>query len=283
MNGTSSPPLPTHRLIVVACERSGTNWHQELLSNHSTAYVLNDFFNPVGAFGLARYNEAGLKAIRSFFRNEALEERSEQLTATIRSDPEKFLSFLGDHAREMGKTVLSLVLFPDHLPQISVRRLLDSERTSIVFLVRNRLERYVSLLKARQLRIWKRRDTSDMRVKVDLRAFLSESRVIDDWYKMTGDWAFASQCPTYFVSYDGHLNRPPEEAYRCLIRVLEPLLPLEIPEKLKATFVKQDRTDDIFRTMQNGSEFKDDLVRHNQLDYALSEPHVLGDRASQEA
>lgn len=268
---------------MIACERSGTNWHQELLSNHSAAYVLNDFFNPVGAFGLERYNQAGLRAVRRLFRNETLEERSELLTATIRSDPDKFLSFLEDHAQEMGKTVLSLVLFPNHLTQTAIRQLLDSDQTSIVFLVRSRLQRYVSLLKARQLRIWKRRDTSDMRVQVDLPTFMSEARGIDDWYTMTGDWAFASQCPTYFVSYEDHLNCPPEEAYRHLNGLLEPLLPLEFPERLKATFVKQDRTADIFQTIQNGAELKQELLRQNLLHYALSEHSVLGDQASHEA
>jgi len=271
------------RLVLISCERSGTNWHQDLLRNNASVFALGELFNPIGAFGLVQYGQAGLTFFRDYFGDNTLQERSQRLTAALRSEPEIYLKLLENLADRQQKSVLSFLLFPDHLPDTAVRSLLDGDNTIAVFLVRNRLPRYVSLLKAMTLDIWRRHDTTDLRVTIDFDDFLAVSRAADDWFRKTSEWAFVSDCTSHRVSYENDLDKPPAEAYAALCRLLEPHLSPERPETIHSSFFKQDDNRDVFRTIVEGEEVRRELNRRELLDYALSSPEVFGHPAGQGA
>ena len=259
------------RLIVLSCQRSGTNWLQDVARNVPNLYVLRELFNVSGAFGLAAYERAGLAAVERALGREALDERDPEVIAWVRADPPRALARLEDVAQAFGYDGLSLTLFPGQLSLDVVRELLAAPRTTSLLVLRQHLPRYVSVVKAREAGIWRRIDTTDLRPEIAARHFLKEARRAADWVREVVAAHEPGSEPAR-LRYEEDLLRPPEDVLRRLCGAV-PWLRLPPPgAPLKTHVFKQDRALDVFDAVANGAALRAELDGSGELTTAFAYP-----------
>ena len=259
------------RLIVLSCQRSGTNWLQDVLGSLPGCYAVREIFNPVGAFGLEGYGGAGLAAVRAALGDASVGERSAEVVAWMAADAERALRLLEGVAGGLGRWWLAAVVFMGHLPAPALRALLAAPEVAPVLLARRQLPRYVSLAKAREIGAWRFRDTTEVRPEIDAEAFLAEAREASEWFAEARSLVPPGR-PVARLSFDRHVVSGGGAAVAA-IRAAHPWVPEPPPgHAYPSRFFRQDRNADVFDGIANGPALRADLVARGALEAALAEP-----------
>ncbi|WP_114285522.1 sulfotransferase domain-containing protein [Candidatus Halocynthiibacter alkanivorans] len=266
------------RLLLVSLKRSGTNWLQDIVSQIPGVLGLREIFNPRGAFGLRTGNSIALKHLRNVLQDQTLEEASSNLMSWIHADPLRALSELEHCAREHGLNRVSFTLFADQLPVPAVAALLSHPRTDVVILTRAQLPRYVSLLKARSLNVWKRQDTTGFKPVVDVRKFATEARHARSWFNTVATILKQHQAPRPLIlSYEQHVLQG-SSALLNELRQSELGFPTCDPKReIGSSFFRQDLNDNVIDAIENGPKFRMELEKADLLHEAFSQPVTAAD------
>src|SRR5690606_16000329 len=134
-----------------------------------------------------------------------------------------------------------------------------------VLLQRPFLPTYVSWLKAKLTDEWARRDTTDLRVEVDVDDYLEWQGRQIRWYERVERMLKLNGRSAPALSFEEITNCPPPQMLSSLARELDPLgLRLQLkPGSISPPLRRQDRTEDPFARISNGADLKEALTQRN--------------------
>ncbi|WP_029151159.1 hypothetical protein [Microbacterium indicum] len=263
-------------LVLISAPRSGTNFFCECLDAFPEIMGANEIFNKAGAFGTAR--DGQLEVINEIAGTSAKSTRDPGLIELFRGTPERGIEVLAETAARTGRNVISYKIFRGQLETDVLNALLVDVHRHVLFLVRGRLDVYVSYEKARQTDTWINANTRGMELEIDIEEFLTWSKRTDNWYRRTADTLDGLGRPYRVLSYENDVDMPKGDL---IARLYDTLvadgIQVSLPaKKPKVRFKRQDVRAEPFRKIANAEGLRMDLVARGLLDYALSAP--LADR-----
>lgn len=261
-----------NEIVIIASPRSGSNFFCECLGALPQVAGFYELFNPQGAYGLGSRilpvvgKRLGLTDIESA--------KDPRLVKIFRQTPLEALDALATAAREQGKSAMSYKIFPRQLSMDTIGQILDDDRRHPLFLVRRRLDVYISLQKARQSGSWTQSSTVDVRPEVDVDDFLGWARQTDKWYRDVFKVSQDRGKKVIVANYESDVDVSKGELIE---RLNTALATFGINTTLgggrkKVRFNRQDRRGRPFEKIANGEALRASLKEAAKLRYALGTP-----------
>lgn len=270
------PPYdrPSQELVIIATRRTGSSYLADCLRSFPGALSLREIYNPSGTTGPQRVLSALARRSGQPFRGW----RDKQLIEWARSDPMRHWEMLAAIARARGRTLLSFKIFDKHLPAEQVGAFIAARRPAILFLVRNRLDVYISARKAGISSKWAKADTTDIGLAITTDEFLRWCERIDGWYGDMLHHVTSADLPFIVLRYEDHVSRDAAHVAEVLAGALGELgIAVSRPAaSFRTTYIRQDAARSTFDKIANGDSIRTELSGLGKLDYALSPP--LADR-----
>lgn len=197
-----------HHLILLSSGRSGTHLHQSMMKHGlEDAAVLGELFNPSSPFGLENATPDFIRLLEEESGIELDLGKAKPLANYFREDPVFILGSLSSVCDRLGQGLLCYSILPKQLAARSVEEMLFRFDCSCAFLTRNRLARYVSLVKARQLGVWSGVDTTSLKPEITLEGFLEDAATTDGWFQFLSERVLTAGSAVRHLSYDADLNQ----------------------------------------------------------------------------
>lgn len=253
-------------VIVMAGQRSGSNHFLDLIRGGQGLVVLSEVFNARAVYGLESHPDLA----RDLTEHHG---GPEQMHRAFRLHPERALRVVLERVGAGRQVVIKLC--PAQLHLGALRRILAGEESQVIFLVRRRLDQYVSRLKALATGQWQNADTTNFCPEAHVDEFLGWSSRLDDWFASLAQLCAESGVTPTVISYDAHLNlADPAEVARGLRALLANVLPSEgLADPTRPHFFRrQDQSRDSFAKIANAEQFRALLECYDLLDHALSAP-----------
>jgi LPS sulfotransferase NodH len=262
-----------HEVVIIAAPRTGTNFFCECLGTIPGTLSLFEVFNPAGVFG-AGARPYVLEHMSAVLDQPIAEATDPALRKYFRETSREALRELHKAAETAGEALLSYKVFPRQLKPHALERLISGKGRAFVFVVRHRLDTYISYLKASSTKTWKRQDTSDLRIEVDAAEFLNWAAQLDEWYQTTTTLVQAAGAPHAVVQYERDVDLPKAEVVRRQLEILGTMgIAMPAPERVPAPkFTRQDAPVSPFLKISNGDALEAALSADGRLAYALSAP-----------
>ena len=261
-------PVDLQELAILAVPRTGTNYLCATLAKFQKSLALYELFHPDGAYGL-RSRDYLVSHFSSVIGKPLLDVQNEAIVRHVHTSPLRTLDDIAQLAWAAGERLLSYKIFPGHVPDETLERLLSERCPRVLFIVRERLPTFISVLKARASGRWINHDTTSLTVEAHLDEFLAWSAECDRWYASTRQMARSAGLREIVLCYERDLDAPEAELVATLTAALA-RLGISLGEA--SQFVKQDRTEGIFERIANGAEFERQLRNAGKLAYALTPP-----------
>jgi len=268
------PPYSRYvqELVIIATRRTGSSFLADCLRSFPDALSLREVYNPSGTTGSRRVVSAlERRSGRSFAGW-----RDKELIEWARRNPMRHWKMLAAIARAQGKSLLSFKVFDKHLLADAAGALIAERRPAVLFLVRNRLDVYISATKAGASSKWAKTDTTGIGLTITTDAFLRWAERIDHWYGDMLGHVMTARLPFLVLRYEDHVSGDASH----VVQVLgEAFGVLKIRTKRPAaafpsSYVRQDRAPTTFDKVANGDAIRAELSALGKLDYALSPPLV---------
>ena len=257
--------------------RTGSSYLSDCLSSLPGTLVLREIFNPRGRVGVLRLERAKIELERLLAtRLEASDDP--RLQSYFTSQPLEAIEIVSGAVAEEQNALMVYKIINHQLERAKLEAVLQQRRPAVIVLVRQRLDVWVSLMKAATVGKWHHQDTRDIEIGVDIDQFVKWFEEADDWYQFVMEVTGKLGLRLLVLDYDRHLDRPPEEIRRSIaswLRALDIRLPTG-PAKDTRPRERQDAATDPFSKVTNGPDLRAKLVERGLLDYALSPP--LADR-----
>ena len=246
-------------ILIVAAARTGSSRLTELCSAYPDLNALGEIFN---------HNSDP----RSPFRSTELLYEMGSITvsdhgvarAFCLSNPFEVLPILGSN----GKTNV-LKVAPRHLPADVLIELFKNQISGVIFLTRNPIDSYISLQKARMASSWGKKDTTDIRVTLEVPKFLAYCRRLNAHYKFCLKHTKQNSLSAVSVCYETDINIPDRAAYASLDKAWVALgVHLKsgaLTETSNVRLFKQDRSTEYISKVVNWDEFVFELACQGQL------------------
>lgn len=259
-------------IVIVAAPRSGTNFFCECVSALRGISTYFEIFNPRGVMGVGEPQT--LNHLSQALGVSVSSARDKELVRHFRSNPLAAVDILRDCAQARGDRALCYKVFPKQITWDVLGELLNRQGTITIFVVRRRLDVYVSYKKAQQQDVWKNRDTSDLQIEVDVDDFLNWAAEIDGWYEAVAEVARRDKLTHLVYDYDSDIDIPKPKLVDHLSTelsgvgfVTEPGLGVQ-----RSAFKKQDRKKRPFKKISNAAALRDELRSRRAYRYALAPP-----------
>jgi hypothetical protein len=254
-------------MVLISMQRSGTNWFMDIMGRLNSVLCLREIFNQRGVFGI----DVGGGVLRPRFAElldkPDVSERDAELIAYFAQNPIGAIDLIKDTARSSGRDWIGFTIFNAQLPAQTVAEVLSRPDVYPVLLKRQHLARYVSLLKARDLKVWKGIETTDLLPELDLNEFWKEVRRAEDWFQ-----TLITRNPPVELFYETDVQGGAEPCLSKLSAAI-PGFPWQLGDPVpQAKTKRQDLSDDVFERFASGLETRRLLEDRGQLTAALSYP-----------
>mgnify|MGYP001793279762 FL=1 len=265
-------------LIVVSTERSGTNFFGSCLRRFDQGVTFFEVFAQDAVYGLEAYPQVA-KRFGELISYDIQRETDPALARLVHAEPVKHLKLLHQSAAERGAQFFCYKLFPGHLHPSKVKLAMAEDEVRVIFLVRRRLDCFISFQKALQLEAWQSSDTTAEKIAITTKQFMEWAQSRDQWFNNLYRHTLEAGVPRQILSYDLDIDRPQAAVLAKCDFVLKsfgveaPRLTVAGPSEFK----KQDKADSPFAKISNGSEVEEAFRAADLLDYALS-PFLGNDR-----
>jgi hypothetical protein len=264
-----APDEPLDEIVILSAPRSGTNYFCECMNAFPEVHGFHELFNPNAAFGLGRRiapdvgKQLGLDDVEV-----ATDPR---LTRIFHDDPLRALRAVTAVSREMGATTISYKIFPRQLPMEKLEQIIDDDHRHVVFMVRRRLDVYISYQKAVATGSYTQTSTAEVKPTIDVEDFLAWARRTDEWYDACFDLVRARGRKISIARYRTDINLPKRVL---LERTSEALayhgVTVTLPERrLRRKFQRQDKNVGPFMKIANGDELRAALRERKALKYGM--------------
>jgi LPS sulfotransferase NodH len=160
------------------------------------------------------------------------------------------------------RRVLALRAVSTIAPEIVERDILGRHGMRAVFVVRRQIDAYVSLAMATALGVWRDRDTSGVRVKLDFDHFAGWLEAEERWYAHWQSWLEKRSFPTPILRYETHLSVAPDSVLRRFASAAAQVgISLKVPNTLPfAGLTRQDSRRAVAFKVRNWPEFSRALI-----------------------
>lgn len=272
MTRNVEPAAAVEEIVILSSPRSGTNYFCDSIGEFNEVLGFAEIFNPAGVFGTKRQNV--LKHLSKHLGASIREATDRRLTTFFRTEPLEALHVLGEAARLTGAKFISYKIFPRQLAQEDLARLLASPGRTLLFIVRRRLDAYISYEKARQGAAWTNVRTADMRPTIDARQFMKWAKSTDEWLDYCVQVAEAHGKAFKIARYTEDVDVPKPTLMRNIQYNLGELgINVTMPDgKVRTRFNRQDRAVGPFQKIFNGEELRAELRSMTKYNYALGHP-----------
>ena len=168
-----------HINCIISAPRTGSNKFCEVISGVKTVDGYYEIFHELDAYGINNNVISFInKKMNTSFENTV----DEDFGIFRRSQPDVFLELLNKYLLEENKKHLFFKLFFNQLPEEALEKLFKVKKISFIFLVRNILDIYISQVKASDLSSWDSVDTTQIKINLDRKKFLTYQDRILNWY-----------------------------------------------------------------------------------------------------
>ena len=168
-------------VTIIGYPRTGTNYLLCFIRKYFSNFNVNfEIFNPQKCF----MNESYIPQMLDSFRLSPNITNQSKLVYLARNYPLNVINQLRDIGKE---EILIYKIFPDHLPDNKVEKLLDISDLVIVN-QRNFVDTFISLEKAKELvqqnipNPWIKVDTTNLKIYFEPEKFKLEKEKYDNWY-----------------------------------------------------------------------------------------------------
>jgi len=242
--------------LLVSDRRSGTNNLVFMLGQYPEFLAAGEVFHHKVSYGGFEHFEEyrdHLGARIPLAAGLAPEARDAAIVTHAHAHPIRTVEALLDFAEAKGKTCCLFKIFPGHLRNFQVDRIVGRFRPEVLLLLRTPLEAYVSLQKANQLKAWMFADTTGLRVTLDPEDYLAWHAKVSGFYRFTILACLARGLTPRILGYDElyKARQPPQ-------RVLEKIF-LQMGIRLQGAEVDslkvQDKSRSVFDTIENYDAF----------------------------
>lgn len=262
--------------ILLSAGRSGTHLHQTMMRHGlENAVVLGELFNPSSPFGLETMTPDFLALLEEESGIEVDLAKAKALANYFREDPVSVLNALSRVCDRLGFDVLCYSILPKQLAGRLIEDILFQLNCSCAFLTRERIARYVSLVKARKLGAWKWVDTTSLKPEITMEGFLADAGTTDDWFRFLSERVLSARLDVRHLSYGADLNQPARTAFYSLQRKYQGICGLSAFDFTLIPDFKQERERDPFLSISNGEDIREALQQASLWDYACAEPAVF--------
>ena len=230
---------------------------------------LSEVFNPRDIYGLNNHPVLRRRLLDRFGSDD-------RLLHAFRMTPERAIDALMEDTPDARWVMIKV--FPNQVHGAALRAILAKHGAGAIFLVRRRLDQFISLQKAMAQDVWHSIETTDLRPDINTVQYLRQTAVLDDWITRTVRSCQRLSLPVASLRYERDLLDPdPESRARALAARLDVLPCGFTPETIgkKSFFRRQDTSDDPFVKVTNGPRLKQDLIAYGVLDHALSAREIL--------
>jgi hypothetical protein len=248
--------------LLVSDRRSGTNNLVFMLGQYPEFLAAGEVFHHKVSYGGFEHFEEYLDFLGARIPLEpglAPEARGAAIAAHAHAHPIRTVEMLLDFAEAKGKDHCLFKIFPGHLRNFQVDRIVGRFRPDVLFLLRTPLEAYVSLQKANRLKAWMFADTTGLRVTLDPEDYLAWHAKVSGFYRFVILACLARGLTPRILSYDElyKARQPPQ-------RVLETVflqMGLRLQDAAEVDSLKvQDKSRSVFETIENYDAFFDRLA-----------------------
>lgn len=268
----TAPDPQAKAIVVLGIPRVGSNYVFGCLEMADSIFVTNEVFNPRGAFGLDAKMGQGLTRLGQQLGRRFGSIHDPDLIAYVRENPTDTLRALRHCADELGQAAVILKIFKGHIEQTTLEdHILRDPDVVPVVQRRALLASYISWLKVHEQRIWVNVDVTDIKPKVDMKAYLRWQAETIDWYRSLGA-AFQRQGKEpILLNFEDLVRMNPATMIRRFVDDLLPIVETGVtPIKgFRSLFMRQDRTEDLFDRISNGPALRSALRAEGQIETAL--------------
>jgi hypothetical protein len=246
--------------LLVSDRRSGTNNLGFMLGQYPEFLSAGELFHHKTSFGGFEFFEeylgyfAGRIGLDPRLDGEA---RDAAVTRYTHAHPLRTVAALCDFAAAKGKDHVIFKVFPGHLRNWQLDRIVGRFRPEVLLLLRTPLEAYVSLQKANALKAWMFADTTGMRVTLEADDYLAWHRKVSGFYRFAILAALARGLQPRLLHYDELYKArvAPQAVLETIFRQMGIRLGAAEIENLRV----QDRSDSVFDSIENFDAFFDRL------------------------
>lgn len=268
------------QIVVLSNPRTGSNYFADTFWNFRQDVVsLSEIFHKDAVFDLDKY-PASFAHLSAALGAELSGQDDPRLVQAARETPVRFLDILAGFSAETGRKALVYKAFQDHFPQPKWRDIFQKTRPTGLFLVRNRLETFISFKKAMMTGHWANMKTDGLRPTLDAGDFRAWAIRQDGWYADMEQLFHDLGLRYAVVDYGRDVTRATPELLRYQYRLLRGMgLDPRFPDgPLKSRFHKQDGTRDILDRIENADAFLQDAAALGLDEDALFAPPLLSPR-----
>lgn len=146
--------------------------------------------------------------------------------------------------------------------EIVERDVLGRHGMRAVFVVRRQIDAYVSLAIASALGVWRDRDTSGIKVKLDFEHFAGWLEAEAHWYAHWLAWLEKRSYPAPVLRYETHLSVAPDSVLRRFASAVAQVgISLKVPDSLPFPgLIRQDTRRAVAFKVRNWPEFSRALI-----------------------
>nr|WP_321980764.1 hypothetical protein [uncultured Cohaesibacter sp.] len=263
-------------ITIIAAPRTGTNYFCDSLGEFDNFANLFEIFNPRGAFGLARFPEI-LASLRETAGIDFQDQSDPALTKYVADNRLAFLESLRDAMNRAGKLAYSYKVFPHQMSGEELDQMISKPDSLIMFIVRSRIDTFISYKKAMLSDVWVNTDTKNVKPEIEFDEFMEWAEVEDRWYLAAEERVHKAGKSYMTFSYEADINvTKPFLLEQQYLYLRGQGIPVDFPADVTPpTFQRQDGVVGPFKKIQNGEELKQKFIDRNLLGkYVLRNPLV---------
>ncbi|WP_321447813.1 hypothetical protein [uncultured Cohaesibacter sp.] len=263
-------------ITIIAAPRTGTNYFCDSLGEFDNFANMFEIFNPRGAFGLARFPEI-LASLREKAGIDFQDQTDPALTQYVAENRLVFLEILRDAMTNAGKLAYSYKVFPHQMTGDELDQMIGKPDSLILFIVRSRIDTFISYKKAMLSDVWVNADTKDTKPEIEFDEFMQWAEVEDRWYRASEERVRKAGKSYMTFSYEADINvTKPVLLEQQYLYLRGQGIPVDFPSDITPpTFKRQDGVVGPFKKIKNGEELKQTFLDKGLLGkYALRNPLV---------
>lgn len=257
-------------LIIIASERTGSNYLCDLLSHHPQIAAYYEIFANV----FVMMTDAEVRTLCKMQNWPFASRDDQELIKRFKERPHQIIELIANRL-PVEKKVLSFKVFQNHLPHEALAQMLQDYEA--VAVTRRVIDSYISFVKAREKDEWVRSDTTKVQATLHIEGFVSWYQERHDYYKLCAN--------QYLETHGREISVLSYEEFTCgsnlenLIFACEKIADstdvyldtyldsTDIEFELK--FWKQDKNPSVTRKVKNWREFKTRLKERGLLEIAF--------------
>ncbi len=253
-------------LVIIASERTGTNYLCDLLGHHPQIAAYYEIFANVAVM----MTDAEVKDLCEV-QNWPFTSRSDRtLIARFKSSPDQIIDLIQKHLSAQQK-ILSFKVFQDHLPIKTLAQLIrDYEAIAVT---RRVIDTYISFVKATTKDEWLRLDTTKIKPTLHIEDFIDWYHKRHDYYKLCANqYSKAHHREIKVLRYEEFTHGSNRENLIFVCKQISDSMGvcLDSPDtEFDIGFWKQDKNSSVTDKVENWAEFEKQLRESDLFEVAF--------------